>query len=66
MNVEVRTPDGDTVGEGRMLDEVALALRKDDEIVLPFLTGCWVISKRHLVVRQVDGKADMTLIVNPR
>jgi hypothetical protein len=49
-----------------MREEVALALRKDDEVVFPFVAGCWVIRKRHLVVRQIDGGVDMTLLVEPR
>ena len=49
-----------------MREEVALALQKDDELVVPFATGCWVIRKRHLVVTQVDGGALLTLLVEPR
>jgi hypothetical protein len=66
MDVEVRSSIGVTLGKGRLKDELALALRKNDEVVFPFISGCWVIKTRHLLIRQVDGNADMTLIVDPR
>lgn len=66
MDVEVRNKFGATVGQGRLKEEIALALRKNDEVVFPFINGCWVIKARHLLIRKVDGNADLTLIVEPR
>lgn len=66
MDVELRCIHTSTTVRGRMREEVALALQKDDELVVPFATGCWVIRKRHLVVTQVDGGALLTLLVEPR
>jgi hypothetical protein len=66
MDIELRCLHTGMAVKGRMNQEVALALRKDDEVVFPFAEGCWVVRKRHLVIRQVDGSAYMTLTVEPR
>jgi hypothetical protein len=66
MDVEIRCPHTSTVVRGMMRDEVAMNIQKDDEVVFPFVQGCWVIRKRHLMVRKIDGGVDMTLLVEPR
>lgn len=66
MDVEVRTLDGATLGKGRMVDSVAMGLQRLDQVVFPFVEGCWVIQLRHLIVRQIDSGADITFLVEPR
>jgi hypothetical protein len=66
MDVEIRSRIGAVLGQGRLKSEIALALRKNDEVVFPFVTGCWVIKARHFIIRKIDGNADMTFIVEIR
>jgi hypothetical protein len=66
MDVEVRNLVGVTLGEGRMLDSVAMGIQRFDQVVFPFMYGCWIIQIRHITVRKIDGGADMTFLVAPR
>jgi hypothetical protein len=66
VNVEVRTIDGATLGKGRMISSVALGLQRLDQVVFPFVGGCWIIQVRHILVSKFDGEAEMTFLVDPR
>lgn len=57
MDVELRCIHNSMDVRGSLRDDVALALQKDDEVVFPFIGGCWVIKKRHLVVHHHPGAA---------
>ena len=66
MDVEIRNRHGATLGQGRLKEEIALAIRKNDKVVFPFVNGCWVIKDRHLLIRKIDGGANITFIVESR
>jgi hypothetical protein len=61
MEVEVRDVAGRTLGAGRLRDEEALALRKDDEVVFPFIDGGWVICNRHVMIRKDFTRVTFTV-----
>jgi hypothetical protein len=66
MDVEVRSLNGGTLGKGRMVDLVAMGIQRHDQVVFPFVEGCWIIRVRHILVRRIDGMADITFLVEPR
>lgn len=65
MRVTVRTIVR-TVGSGQILDSIAMRFQRYDQVVFPFVEGCWVILSRHLMLPLVEGEAVLTLQVEPR
>lgn len=65
MNIEVRSLSGTTFGQGEIPDVVALALHVGDQVVFPFMFGCWIIKVRHILI-SLNGHASMTLLVVDR